>query len=108
MIKKLLYFFCLILLSNCTATGSAFLGPAFTGARTGSIYQSSLSFGSGKVLNNIKFNKMINQLPNQEDLKKTNPILPDIPYVNEDPIILISYKVDIIEFSEILEPEPLP
>ncbi len=51
---------------------------------------------------------MINQLPNQEDLKKTNPILPDIPYVNEDPIILISYKVDIIEFSEILEPEPLP
>ena len=41
-------------------------------------------------------------------IKKKNTILPDIPYVEKDPIIIANYKVILITFSEILEPEPLP
>lgn len=104
MLKKLLYFFCLILLTNCTTTGSAFLGPVFTGARTGSVYQSSLSYSSGKVINHLKSSKIINKY----STKTSNTILRDKPYVIKSSIILIAYKVDDIEFSEIIEPEPLP
>ena len=39
---------------------------------------------------------------------KKNTILPDIPYVEKDPIIIAKYKVSLITFSEIIEPEPLP
>ena len=91
---KLLYFFCFILMTNCTMTGTAFLGPVYTGAKTGSVYQSSLSLGSGKVINRLK---------SIEKIKRINE-----PFVENDPKILLAYKVDIIEFSEILEPEPLP
>jgi len=75
-------------------SGTAFLGPVYTGAKTGSVYQSSLSLGSGKI---------INQLKSIEKIKRINE-----PFVENDPKILLAYKVDIIEFSEILEPEPLP
>ena len=47
------YFFILLLfftLTNCSAPGTALLGPVFTGARTGSIYQTGLSYGSGHVI----------------------------------------------------------
>ena len=108
MIKKLLYFFCLILLTNCTTPGSAFLGPVFTGARTGSVYQSSLSYSSGKVINHLKSNEIINKYSTKTIFKTSNPILRNKPYVIENPVILIAYKVDDIEFSEIIEPEPLP
>ena len=96
--KKFLYFFCLILLSNCTMSGSAFLGPVYTGAKTGSIYQSSLSFSSGKVMNHIKTNKII---------KLTELNNNDSPTVRK-PDILLAYKIDKIEFSDVIEPEPLP
>ena len=47
------YFFILLLfftLTNCSAPGTALLGPVFTGARTGSVYQAGLSYGSGHVI----------------------------------------------------------
>ncbi|MDC3022821.1 hypothetical protein OA179_02130 [Candidatus Pelagibacter sp.] len=96
--NKFLYFFCLVLLSNCTMSGSAFLGPVYTGAKTGSIYQSSLSFSSGKVINHIKTNKIIKitELNN-----KNSP-------TDKKPDILLAYKIDKIEFSDVIEPEPLP
>ena len=50
MIKKLLFISCLSILTNCSAPGTAFLGPALTGAKTGSISQATLSYGSGKFL----------------------------------------------------------
>lgn len=96
--NKFLYFFCLVLLSNCTMSGSAFLGPVYTGAKTGSIYQSSLSYSSGKVINHIKTNKII---------KITELNNNDSP-MDKKPDILLAYKIDEIEFSDVIEPEPLP
>ena len=48
MFKKIITFIFLALLTNCTSPGTAFLGPTFTGVKTGSVYQTSLSYGSGK------------------------------------------------------------
>ena len=41
-------------------------------------------------------------------IQKKNTILPDIPYVEKDPIIITKYKVSLITSTEIIEPEPLP
>ena len=46
-------------MTNCTISGSAFLGPVYTGAKTGSVYQTSLSYGSGRVINNLKPGKLL-------------------------------------------------
>ena len=54
MIKRLLIFAILICLASCSAPGSALFGPTFTGVKTGSVYQTSVSYGSGKVMNSIK------------------------------------------------------
>ena len=54
MIKRLFIFGILIFLTNCSAPGSALFGPTFTGVKTGSVYQTSVSYGSGKVMNTIK------------------------------------------------------
>ena len=54
MIKRLFIFGILIFLTNCSAPGSALFGPTFTGVKTGSVYQTSVSYGSGKVVNTIK------------------------------------------------------
>ena len=85
-------------MSNCTISGTAFLGPVYTGAKTGSIYQSSLSFSSGRAINHIKDKRIIKNIP----INNNNS------YENEDPVIIIAYKVDEIQFSDVMEPEPLP
>ena len=41
------------MLNGCATPGSALLGPIFTGAKTGSIYQASLSYGTGKIVNDM-------------------------------------------------------
>ena len=99
MLKKLLLISSLFILSNCSAPGTALLGPAFTGAKTGSIYQASLSYGTGKVINEIS-NLNIDTLFEKEITKSFN--------IAEMPNILNTYKVSEIEVSEVLEPEPLP
>lgn len=43
-----------LLLTNCAVPGSALLGPAFTGATTKSLAQTSLSFGTNQILNIAK------------------------------------------------------
>ena len=108
MLKRSLYFFCLIFLSNCTMSGTAFLGPAFTGVKTGSVYQSSLSYGSNKIINHIKFKEKIRNAEIKKSLRKIIAIPQKIYFVDKDPVILMAYKVDNVEFSEISEPEPLP
>ena len=106
MIRKIIFILCLITLNSCAPSGSALLGPIFTGAKTGSIYQTSLSYstsyGTNRIVEKVKFKD------NSKVINKKNLILPDIPYSNKDPIILLSYKVNKIDISEVYEPEPLP
>ena len=53
MFKKYLFIIFLLLLTNCSAPGTALLGPIFTGASTGSAAQASLSFGTNQVVKKI-------------------------------------------------------
>jgi|TARA_B100001093_G_C26489234_1_gene868316 hypothetical protein len=53
MFKNYLVIFLFLLLANCTAPGSAFLGPALTGATTKSVAQASLSFGTNQIIKQI-------------------------------------------------------
>ena len=99
MFKKIFFFSLLIFLSNCSAPGTAFLGPIFTGAKTGSVYQASLSYSTGKILDEVKQSELF--LKPEPKTLNTNPI-------NKDPVILLSYVVDNVEISDVIEPEPLP
>ena len=99
MFRKIFYLFCLLSLSNCSAPATSFLGPIFTGAKTGSIYQTSLSYSTGKIMSDIKKNNL---------LFKSNQIKADKSSEDKNPIIRLSYAVDNIEISDVLEPEPLP
>tara|TARA_Y100001970_G_scaffold64907_1_gene83064 strand:- start:3540 stop:3848 length:309 start_codon:yes stop_codon:yes gene_type:complete len=102
MLKKILFISCLLLLSNCSAPGTALLGPAFTGAKTGSIYQTSLSFSTGKIVNEIADFTLDTVLETKEKVltaKKNIESMPDI---------LKTYAVNKIKVSEVMEPEPLP
>lgn len=108
MIKKILYFCCLLLLANCSIPNTAFLGPVYTGAKTGSVLQTSLSYSSGKILNKIKSDELINQKKTKKTFIKNYPIFPDAPYSDKDPVILLAHKIKIVEISDVFEPEPLP
>ena len=44
----------MLILTNCAAPGAALLGPSITGARTGSIYQAGLSYGSSHAIKKTK------------------------------------------------------
>jgi len=103
--KKIL-FLTLFFLSSCSAPGTALLGPIFTGAKTGSVYQASLSYSTNQIIEKVKLKENF-KIFDKKELNK-NSIFPDIPYVDKDPIILLSYKVNKIEISEVYEPEPLP
>ena len=103
--KKIL-FLTLFFLSSCSAPGTALLGPIFTGAKTGSVYQASLSYSTNQIIEKVKLKENFKIFDKKESNK--NSIFPDIPYVDKDPIILLSYKVNKIEISEVYEPEPLP
>ena len=99
MIKKIFCLINLLLLSNCVSHTSSLLGPIFTGAKTGSVYQAGLSYGSSKFLNEVK---KINIFDNSQLIFYENK------YNDKDPIILVSYVVHNVKISEIIEPEPLP
>jgi len=102
MLKKIFLLFSLILLSNCTTPSSALLGPIFTGAKTGSIYQASISYSSNIVLNKIK------EFEKKKSLNKKNIEDFDISTFTRNSILMASYKIEDIQFSEITEEEPLP
>ena len=89
------------LISNCSMPGTALLGPVFTGAKTGSIYQASLSYWTNKIMNKV--------IDHENEKKSSNKIINSEKSFNEDQIIIVStFAVEKVEFSEILEPEPLP
>ena len=52
LLKIIFSIFILSFLNGCVQ-GTALLGPVLTGASTGSVYQASLSYGSGKIINNF-------------------------------------------------------
>ena len=84
---------------NCAGLNTAFLGPIYTGATTGSYAQSTLSFSSGKIIRDIKDKTILNKSDQTTSLKNYN---------EKDPVILLAYAVDNVKISEVFEPEPLP
>ena len=54
MLKKLIFLSLMLFVTNCGPSGVAFLGPSITVARTGSIYQAGLSYGSNHVIQKTK------------------------------------------------------
>ena len=104
MFKFFIFLSIFFLVSNCSTPGTAFLGPVLTGAKSGSVYQASLSYGSNIALDNIK--KDIRE--KKENLKKTSSKI--ISKVNDfyNPPILLALKTDVVEISQVSEPEPLP
>ena len=101
MLKNLFILACVMLLSNCTTPTSAFLGPIFTGAKTGSVYQASLSYGSNRIIDKMREVK-------QNNFQEINSSTSDLSTNDRNPLVLIAYKVSKIEISEVQEPEPLP
>ena len=102
MLKKFLLISCFILLNNCSAPGTALLGPAFTGAKTGNIYQASLSFSTGRIINEITDFTLDTVLETKEK------VLTAKKNIESMPSIIKTYAINKIKVSEILEPEPLP
>ena len=101
MLKNLFILACVLLLSNCTTPASALLGPIFTGAKTGSVYQASLSYGSNRIIDKMREVK-------QNNFQEMNSLTSDLSTNDRNPLVLIAYKVSKIEISEVKEPEPLP
>ena len=56
----------------------------------------------------MKFKEKIKNAEIKKSLRKIIAIPQKIYFVDKDPVILMAYKVDNVEFSEISEPEPLP
>ena len=103
MFRKIVTIFTLILLNGCATSGSALLGPIFTGAKTGSVYQASISYSSGKIMNQLIPSETI--FKNNVNFKSKNTLDSDVINVSHNPIIISSYKVDLVSFSNVIEPE---
>ena len=106
MIKNFYLLLSFFLILNCsTNPGTAFLGPIITGVKSGSIYQTSLSYGSSKTFENIKTElKARKKSFSQKKTNLTKKIQDDL----EIPSILFTLRIRNIEVSEVVEPEPLP
>tara|TARA_Y100000741_G_scaffold96768_1_gene71864 strand:+ start:177 stop:485 length:309 start_codon:yes stop_codon:yes gene_type:complete len=102
MYKNFLFLIIFVFFTNCSTPGTAFLGPIFTGAKTGSLYQASLSYGSNKLVHNLK------NIKDSESFRKISSFIEDQKNVINEPIILTNFSVAKIEISEVIEPEPLP
>jgi len=106
MIKNFYLLSLFFLVINCsTNPGTAFLGPIITGAKSGSIYKTSLSYGSNKTLERIKTQLRVSK---ENFSQKKTTLIKKIQDDLEKPSILLTLKIKNIEISEVLEPEPLP
>ena len=88
-------------MTNCTMSGTAFLGPIYTGAKTGSLYQASLSYSTNKIINDIKEKKNNKKITENEKTQKISENF-------KNSRILVSIPLDNVVISELFEPEPLP
>ena len=100
MLKKYYIFIFLFFLSNCSTPGSAFLGPTFTGFKTGSVYQTTLSYGSGQTINILKDSLI--------EIENKSSLVEVVEVISEIPPALISLTTHDITVSEVIEEEPLP
>ena len=96
MIKKIFIFISLLSLSNCVSSPNALLGPIFTGAKTGSVYQASLSYGSNKIISKIR------DFDQKQSLNK-DYIDFNISTINRKPIILSDYEIPHIHSIKITD-----
>ena len=96
MIKKNFIFISLLFLSNCVSSPSAFLGPVFTGAKTGSVYQASLSYGSNRIISKIR------EYDQNQSLNKDYNNL-NISTFNRNPIIMNDYEIPHIHSIKITD-----
>ena len=96
MIKKIFIFISLMFLSNCATSPSALLGPIFTGAKTGSVYQASLSYGSNRIISKIR------EFDQNQSLNKDYNNL-NISTFNRNPIIVSDYEVPNIHSIKITD-----
>ena len=101
--RKLILVILLLFLNNCATPGSALLGPIITGAKTGSIYQASISYSSGRIINEL----VSSEISSKKKGTDLNKILPEKNEM-QNPIIISNYKVIEITFSDVMEEEPLP
>ena len=53
MFKKFIFIFFLLTLTNCSAPGTALIGPVLTGATTKSVARASLSFSSNQLIRKV-------------------------------------------------------
>ena len=96
MIKKIFIFISLLFLSNCVSSPSAFLGPVFTGAKTGSLYQASLSYGSNRIISKIR------EFDQNQSLNKDYNNL-NISTFDRNPIIVSDYEIPRIHSIKITD-----
>ena len=54
MFKKILIFCSLLFLINCSAPGTALLGPALTGVTTKSAVRTGVSYGSNHIMKKLE------------------------------------------------------
>ena len=86
MIKKIFIFISLLSLSNCVTSPNALLGPIFTGAKTGSVYQASLSYGSNRIISKIR------EFDQKQSLNENYNNL-NISTFNRNSIIVSDYEI---------------
>ena len=96
MSKKIFIFISLMFLSNCATSPTAFLGPVFTGAKTGSVYQASLSYGSNRIISKIR------EFDQNQSLNKDYNNL-NISTFNRNPIIVSDYEIPRIHSIKITD-----
>ena len=101
MMKKILLLGCLLFLTNCATPTSALLGPIFTGAKTGSIYQASLSYSSNRIINELRNIEKKSNVANTE--------LKDFYISTFDGNLKLTdvYEVAKVEFSNFIKTKPL-
>lgn len=88
-------------LTNCVNTTTAVISPIITGAKTGSLYQASLSYSTNKIINNIKEKKNNEKITENEKTQKISENF-------KNSRILVLIPLDDVIISELFEPEPLP
>ena len=96
MIKKIFIFISLLSLSNCVTSPNALLGPIFTGAKTGSVYQASLSYGSNRIISKIR------EFDKKKFLNKNYNNF-NISTFDRNPIIVSDYEIPHIHSIEITD-----
>ena len=85
-------------MSNCT-TSTALLGPIFTGAKTGSVYQASISYGSNRVFDQMKKRGFV------DNFNKINRLKSNLSTQSKNHLTLNLHQITRIKVTET---EPLP